>query len=77
MVFGLAMVTKWATGISSSGGSGANPNESHQIYVGNLSPEIDDSALHRAFSAFKSIGEARIVRDAGKKLHFNFFFFFF
>ncbi len=37
--------------------------ESHQIYVGNLSPEIDDQQLFRVFSAFKTIGEARIVRD--------------
>jgi hypothetical protein len=37
--------------------------ESHQIYVGNLSPDIDDQQLFRVFSAFKSIGEARIVRD--------------
>jgi nucleolysin TIA-1/TIAR len=65
IVFGLPMVTKWATGASNPGVGGAMgaPAESHQIYVGNLSPDIDDQALFRVFSAFKSISEARIVRD--------------
>ncbi len=79
LVFGLPMVTKWATGatnagagggmsggagMSTGGGGGGGGGESHQIYVGNLSPDIDDQSLYRVFSAFKSISEARIVRDA-------------
>lgn len=71
-VFGLVVLTKWATGSTLGtggggglGGAGAGLGpETFQIYVGNLSSDVDDNSLFRAFSAFRSIAEARIVRDS-------------
>lgn len=60
IIFGTSIITRWAA----SGQTSGSAAESHQVYVGNISQEIDDQTLYRAFSAFKSIVEARIVRDA-------------
>jgi len=48
-----------------SAGSGQKEDTTnhYHIFCGDLSPEVDDQALHNAFSAFGSISEARIMRD--------------
>src|SRR5687768_16230163 len=40
-----------------------NPLAHHHIFVGDLSPEIDDGALWEALQAFGSLSDARVMRD--------------
>jgi len=35
----------------------------HHLFVGDLSPEVDDQALWGAFSAFGSLSDARVMKD--------------
>jgi len=46
-------------------GSGTREDTSshHHVFVGDLSPEIDDRALQEAFSAFGSLSDARVMWD--------------
>lgn len=77
LVFGCAINCNWAAGSMNTQampGAGAaaavapgmpmaSGQEMHQLFVGNLSSDVDDNALYRAFSPFKSICEARVVKD--------------
>lgn len=40
-----------------------SPKDHYHLFVGDLSPELDDRALYEAFSAFGSVSDARIMKD--------------
>ncbi len=76
LVFGCAINCNWAAGtmnaqaVAGAAAATAAPgmpmaagSEQHQLFVGNLSSDVDDNTLYRAFSPFKSICEARVVKD--------------
>ncbi|KAE8196843.1 hypothetical protein A4X06_0g4494 [Tilletia controversa] len=54
-------------------GSGPKADEAH-VFVGDLAPEINDEALRKAFSAFGSLSEARVMWDmvSGKSRGYGF-----
>jgi len=63
-------------GGNSSGGNNANgkgADDAH-VFVGDLAPEINDEALRKAFSAFGSLAEARVMWDmvSGKSRGYGF-----
>eukprot|EP00003_Mantamonas_plastica_P027050 TRINITY_DN569_c1_g2_i3.p1 TRINITY_DN569_c1_g2~~TRINITY_DN569_c1_g2_i3.p1 ORF type:complete len:437 (+),score=174.59 TRINITY_DN569_c1_g2_i3:89-1399(+) len=59
MTGGLATANR-GVGISSTGEDTSNH---HQLFIGDLSNEVDDASLFQAFSAFGSCSEARVMWD--------------
>jgi len=58
-IYGNEVKVNWAFA-----GSHKEDTSSHfHIFVGDLSPELDDKALYNAFSAFGSISDARVMWD--------------
>ncbi|KAE8244726.1 hypothetical protein A4X13_0g6323 [Tilletia indica] len=55
------------------GSAGSKADEAH-VFVGDLAPEINDEALRKAFSAFGSLSEARVMWDmvSGKSRGYGF-----
>jgi RNA recognition motif-containing protein len=49
----------WAT----ASGQKEDTSGHHHIFIGDLSPEVDDKVLYDAFKPFGTISEARIMRD--------------
>jgi len=58
-IFDFEMKVNWAA----AQGTREEGAMQHHIFVGDLSPEVDDAALFNAFSAFGAVSEARITRD--------------
>lgn len=49
---------------SSTFNASQNPEDpTYNIFVGDLSPEVDDEALHRFFSVFESLKQAHVMWD--------------
>jgi RNA recognition motif-containing protein len=50
------------------------PKDDYRIFVGNLGNDVTDEALRKAFSAYKSLGRVRVIRDkkTGKTRGFGF-----
>ncbi|KAI9022814.1 hypothetical protein CLU79DRAFT_750900 [Phycomyces nitens] len=70
-VFGQDIRVNWAT----QGSTQKEDTSSHyHIFVGDLSPEVNDSVLTKAFSPFRSTSEARVMWDqtTGKSRGFGF-----
>ncbi|KAF7727996.1 hypothetical protein EC973_006761 [Apophysomyces ossiformis] len=70
-VFGQEIRVNWAT----QGSTQKEDTSSHfHIFVGDLSPEVSDEVLSKAFSPFKSMSEARVMWDqtTGKSRGFGF-----
>jgi len=59
MVYGTEVKVNWAF----AGGHKEDTSSHYHIFVGDLSPELDDKALHAAFSPFGSISDARVMWD--------------
>jgi len=57
-IYGYEIKVNWA-----SAGQKEDTSTHYHIFVGDLSPEIDDQALHNAFLPFGSISDARVMRD--------------
>jgi len=58
-IYGSDVKVNWAF----AGGHREDTSSHYHIFVGDLSPEIDDRALYNAFSAFGSISDARVMWD--------------
>jgi nucleolysin TIA-1/TIAR len=58
-IYGSEIKVNWAF----AGGHREDTSNHFHIFVGDLSPEIDDRALFNAFSAFGSISDARVMWD--------------
>jgi len=58
-VYGTEIKVNWAF----AGGHKEDTSSHYHIFVGDLSPELDDKALFTAFSAFGSISDARVMWD--------------
>lgn len=79
VLLGKEMKVNWATqpGVATSGGVGGVPasadydepgpkvdtSKHFHIFVGDLSPEVDNKALREAFQPFGEISEAKVIRD--------------
>ncbi|CAK7906402.1 hypothetical protein CAAN3_08S06040 [[Candida] anglica] len=48
---------------NAAGGDGSEQSPSYNIFVGDLSPEVDDESLQRAFSKFASLKSAHVMWD--------------
>eukprot|EP01125_Pyxidicula_operculata_P023182 TRINITY_DN988_c0_g2_i2.p1 TRINITY_DN988_c0_g2~~TRINITY_DN988_c0_g2_i2.p1 ORF type:complete len:249 (+),score=32.61 TRINITY_DN988_c0_g2_i2:18-764(+) len=58
-IYGMEIRVNWAF----AGGHREDTSNHHHIFVGDLSPEIDDKALNEAFAAFGSLSDARVMWD--------------
>jgi len=58
-LYGQELRINWAV----AGGNKEDTSAHHHIFVGDLSPEVDDNALWEAFKGFGSLSDARIMRD--------------
>ncbi|KAG0183119.1 hypothetical protein DFQ28_002312 [Apophysomyces sp. BC1034] len=70
-VFGQEIRVNWAT----QGSTQKEDTSGHyHIFVGDLSPEVSDEVLSKAFNPFKSMSEARVMWDqtTGKSRGFGF-----
>lgn len=56
------IVIKWAYN-SSNANSVQSTEPVYNIFVGDLSPEVDDESLRKAFGSFKSVREAHVMWD--------------
>ena len=54
--------------------SGKTTNEIHNIYVGNISPEVTEKDLRETFEVFGEVQTATIIRDKLKGGHKRFAF---
>ncbi|KAJ9067931.1 E3 ubiquitin-protein ligase pub1 [Entomophthora muscae] len=65
-VYGLEIRVNWAF---SNGGNGQKEDTTNHfhIFVGDLCPEVDDQILGKAFSAFGSMSDARVMWDLASK----------
>ncbi|KAK3710771.1 hypothetical protein QZH41_016756 [Actinostola sp. cb2023] len=63
-IMGKCIKVNWAT--NSQGMKRADTNNHHNIFVGDLQEDIDDSMLRKAFEPFGDISEARVVKEANK-----------
>jgi nucleolysin TIA-1/TIAR len=59
LVYGQEMKVNWAF----QSGQKEDTSNHYHIFVGDLSPEIDDKTLHDAFSAFGPLSAARVMKD--------------
>jgi len=59
LIYGSEIKVNWAF----AGGHREDTSTHYHIFVGDLSPEIEDKALYEAFSAFGSISDARVMWD--------------
>lgn len=57
------MKVNWATSSAGTGQPKTDTSHHHHIFVGDLSPEIDNDTLREAFTPFGEISNCRIVRD--------------
>lgn len=57
------MKVNWATSSAGTGQPKTDTSHHHHIFVGDLSPEIDNDMLREAFAPFGEISNCRIVRD--------------
>lgn len=64
-IYNSEIKVNWAYAGGQRGGeeAGATSKDHYHIFVGDLSPEIDDKALFKAFSAFGTISDARVMWD--------------
>jgi len=58
LLYGLEIKVNWAFASTQK-----DTTTHYHVFVGDLSPEIDDKALFNAFTAFGSISDARIIWD--------------
>jgi len=58
-IYSLEIKVNWAH----AGSQGEDTSNHFHIFVGDLGPEIDDKALFKAFSAFGSCSDARVMWD--------------
>lgn len=58
-IYGHEIKVNWAF----AGGQREDTSGHYHIFVGDLSPEIDDQALEKAFAAFGSCSDARVMWD--------------
>jgi len=58
-IYSLELKVNWAY----AGAQGEDTSNHFHIFVGDLGPEIDDKALFKAFSAFGSCSDARVMWD--------------
>jgi nucleolysin TIA-1/TIAR len=58
-LYGLEIKVNWAF----ASGQKEDTSSHFHIFVGDLSPEIDDRALYNAFAAFGTISDARVMWD--------------
>lgn len=61
-------------GVPGGGGPREDTHNHYHVFVGDLSPEVNDEALTRAFSAFPTMSEARVMWDmnSGKSRGYGF-----
>lgn len=59
LLYGLEIKVNWAFASTQK-----DTSNHYHIFVGDLSPEIDDKALYNAFAAFGGISDARIIWDS-------------
>lgn len=69
LCLGKEMKVNWAASPGISGSSGpvvkVDTSNHHHIFVGDLSPEIDNETLRNAFSPFGEISDCKVVKDSG------------
>ncbi|KAI9298601.1 RNA-binding domain-containing protein [Neoconidiobolus thromboides FSU 785] len=65
-IFGLEIRVNWAFA-SGSGVQKEDTSNHYHIFVGDLSPEVDDAALSKAFTVFGSMSDARVMWDIGSR----------
>lgn len=65
-IYGEELKVNWAL---NSGGSKEDTSNHYHIFVGDLSPEIDDKALYNAFAVFGNISDARVMWDLQRPGH--------
>jgi len=58
-LYGLEIKVNWAF----ANGQKEDTTNHFHIFVGDISPEVDDKALHAAFSPFGTISDARVMVD--------------
>lgn len=82
-IFDTEIRVNWAyqnTGVGGAGGGGVGggvreDTQNHfHVFVGDLSPEVNDEALGKAFAAFGTLSEARVMWDmnSGKSRGYGF-----
>jgi len=59
LLYGMELKVNWAF----ANGQKEDTTQHFHIFVGDLSPEVDDKALWNAFSAFGTISDARVMFD--------------
>jgi nucleolysin TIA-1/TIAR len=79
-IFDTEIRVNWAyqntgTGVGGMPGAPREDTQNHfHVFVGDLSPEVNDEALGKAFGAFGTLSEARVMWDmnSGKSRGYGF-----
>lgn len=67
LVYGMELKVNWA---ANQAGMQKEDTSSHfHLFVGDLSPEVDDKALFSAFRVFGSISDAKVMMDPNRPDH--------
>jgi len=66
-LYGLEIKVNWAT--NATGATQEDTSNHYHLFIGDLSPEINDEALTKAFSIYGSLSEARVMTDSQRSGH--------